>query len=232
MKNILLIGGSHGIGQALLEKLANQHQIWVACRSEDFAHKNQVNHIPFDILQGDFPIEQLPEKLDGFVYLPGTIQLKPFKNLKPEQFQQDFEYNFLKMVGIVQAILPRLLQSSQASIVLYSSVAATTGMPFHTSVAASKAAIEGFAKSFAAEFAPKIRTNVVAPSLTDTPLAEKFLNNDIKKEKSAERHPLKRVGTTNDIANISAFLLSEDSSWITGQVFGVDGGMSTLNTQM
>jgi NAD(P)-dependent dehydrogenase (short-subunit alcohol dehydrogenase family) len=118
--------------------------------------------------------------------------------------------------------------AEQSSIVLFSSVAASMGMPFHTSVAAAKGAIEGFAKALAAEYAPKIRVNVIAPSLTDTPLAEKFLSNDEKKEKSALRHPLKRVGSTEDMAQMASFLLSEKSSWISGQIFHVDGGMSTL----
>ena len=102
------------------------------------------------------------------------------------------------------------------------------GMHFHTSVAASKGAIEGFAKALAAEYAPKIRVNVIAPSLTDTPLADKFLNNDVKKEKSSERHPLKRFGQPEDIAQMASFLLSENSSWMSGQILHVDGGMSTL----
>ena len=131
---------------------------------------------------------------------------------------------------VIQTILPNLTASHQSSIVLFSSVAASMGMPFHTSVAAAKGAIEGFAKALAAEYAPKIRVNVIAPSLTDTPLADKFLNNDVKREKSAERHPLKRVGTTEDMAQMASFLLSEKSSWISGQIFHVDGGMSTLLT--
>ena len=124
--------------------------------------------------------------------------------------------------------MPNLLASEQASIVAFSSVAATMGMPFHTSVAAAKGAIEGFAKALAAEYAPKIRVNVIAPSLTDTPLADKFLNNETKQEKSAERHPLKRFGKPEDSAQMASFLLSDKSSWISGQIFHVDGGMSTL----
>jgi NAD(P)-dependent dehydrogenase (short-subunit alcohol dehydrogenase family) len=102
-------------------------------------------------------------------------------------------------------------------------------MPFHTSVAAAKGAVEGFAKALAAEYAPKLRVNVIAPSLTDTPLADKFLNNDVKKEKAAERHPMKKFGKPEDIAEMAAFLLSDKSQWITGQTFHVDGGMSTLS---
>ena len=132
------------------------------------------------------------------------------------------------MVKVIQTILPQLSGSKQSSIVLFSSVAASMGMPFHTSVAASKSAIEGFAKALAAEYAPKIRVNVIAPSLTNTPLADKFLNTEAKQEKSAERHPLKRYGQPEDLAKMATFLLNENASWISGQILHVDGGMSTL----
>jgi NAD(P)-dependent dehydrogenase (short-subunit alcohol dehydrogenase family) len=170
----------------------------------------------------------LPDVIDGFVYCPGSINLRPFRGLKLEAFEQDMQVNFFQMIKVLQNILPKLTASNQSSVVLFSSVAARMGMPFHTSVAASKAAIEGFAKALAAEYAPKIRVNVIAPSLTDTPLADKFLNNDVKKEKSAERHPLKRFGQPEDSASAAVFLLSDESSWITGQVMQVDGGMSSL----
>ena len=134
------------------------------------------------------------------------------------------------MVKTLQKVLNNLKKSENCSVVLYSTVAVKIGMPFHSSVSASKGAIEGFAKSLAAEFAPNIRVNVVAPSLTDTPLASRFLNNEVKKEKVGDRHPLKRHGNAIDIANSTAFLLSDESSWLTGQILGVDGGMSTLNT--
>ncbi|MGK0385781.1 MAG: 3-oxoacyl-[acyl-carrier protein] reductase, partial [Patiriisocius sp.] len=165
------------------------------------------------------------------VYCPGSINLKPFKRIKPETFQEDLEINFLSLVRVVQGLLPKLTASKHASLVFFSTVAVKVGMPFHTSVAASKGAIEGFAKAFAAEYAPNIRVNVIAPSLTDTPLAGRLLSSDEKKEKMGELHPLKRVGTAEDIANIASFLLSDASSWITGQVLGVDGGKSTLQTQ-
>jgi 3-oxoacyl-[acyl-carrier protein] reductase len=136
--------------------------------------------------------------------------------------------NFFSMVKVIQSVIPQLSASNQSSIVLFSSIAASMGMPFHTSVAAAKGAIEGFAKALAAEYAPKIRVNVIAPSLTNTPLADKFLNNETKQEKSAERHPLKRFGQPEDLAQMASFLLSENSSWISGQIMHVDGGMSTL----
>ena len=149
--------------------------------------------------------------------------------LKISDFEEDMSLNFMALVKITHKLLDKLKASKQASIVYFSTVAVQTGMPFHTSVAAAKGAIEGFARSLAAEYAPNFRVNVVAPSLTDTPLAKRLLGNDKKKEKMDERHPLKRVGTPKDIASIACFLLSDESSWITGQVLGVDGGMSSLN---
>ena len=151
--------------------------------------------------------------------------------LSLEAFQKDMDINFMSLVKTVDGLLPKLKNSEQASLVFFSTVAVKVGMPFHTSVAAAKGAIEGFAKALAAEYAPSFRVNVIAPSLTDTPLAGKLLNSEDKKEKMGDRHPLKRVGNTTDIANLATFLLSEQSSWMTGQVLGVDGGMSTLNIQ-
>lgn len=230
MKNILLIGGSHGIGLEIAKNLSPNHNIIIASRTDEQLADLNVQHIPFDVLTDTLDLNTLPEIIDGFVYCPGSINLKPFKNLKIEQFQDDMDINYLKMVKVFQSVLPKLLQSSQASVVVFSSVAATTGMPFHSSIAGAKAAVEGFAKAIAAEFAPKIRVNVIAPSITNTPLTDKFLNSDVKTERAAERHPLKKVGQPQDIAQMAQFLLSENASWITGQVFHVDGGMSTLQT--
>lgn len=229
MKNILLIGGSHGIGLEIARNISEKNNVIVASRTNENLKDLNVKHITFDAATDVLDLETLPEIIDGFIYCPGSINLKPFKNLKIEQFQEDLEINYLNLVKVFQTVLPKLLKSSQSSVVLFSSVAATTGMPFHSSIAGAKAAVEGFAKAIAAEFAPKIRVNTIAPSITNTPLSEKFLNSDVKMERSAERHPLKKVGQPKDIAQMAQFLLSEDSSWITGQVFHVDGGMSTLN---
>ena len=228
MKNILLIGGSYGIGLALAKELQNDNNVFVASRTNEKITSLNVIHIPFDVSTDTLDTSKLPEVIDGLVYLPGSINLKPFKGLKIDVFESDLQINFISLVKVIQAILPNLTISKQSSIVMFSSVAASIGMPFHTSVAASKGAIESFAKALAAEYAPKIRVNVIAPSLTDTPLAEKFLNNDVKKEKSSERHPLKRFGQPEDIAQMASFLLSEKSSWMSGQILHVDGGMSTL----
>ena len=228
MKNILLIGGSYGIGLAIAKELQFENNVYIASRSNENLADVKATHITFDATKDAIDTSQLPAVIDGLVYCPGSINLRPFKGLKPEAFETDLQINFISLVKVIQSVLPNLLASEQASLVTFSSVAATMGMPFHTSVAAAKGAIEGFAKALAAEYAPKIRVNVIAPSLTDTPLADKFLNNETKQEKSAERHPLKRFGKPKDSAQMATFLLSDKSSWISGQIFHVDGGMSTL----
>ena len=176
----------------------------------------------------DLSTLDLPGELSGLVYCPGSINLRPFKGLKPEAFEADLKINVLGFVSCMQAVLPKLTTNS--SVVLYSTVAVKVGMPFHASVAASKGALEGLGKSLAAELAPNTRVNVIAPSITNTPLADRFLNNETKLEKSAQRHPLKRVGKAEDVASMTRFLLSDESSWMTGQIIGLDGGMSSLNT--
>ncbi len=227
-KNILLIGGSHGIGFSLAEILSADHQVYIASRTKDELQNLSVTHIEFDAENDLFNTSLLPEHLDGFVYCPGSINLKPFKMLGYDTFKEDLEINFFSMVRVVKEIMPRMAENS--SMVFFSTVAVGVGMPFHTSVAAAKGAIEGFTKALAAEYAPKVRCNVIAPSLVDTPLAARLLNNDRKKEMMASRHPLKKVGKAEDIAQMAAFLLSDASGWITGQVMGVDGGLSTINS--
>lgn len=228
MKNIVIIGGSHGIGLSLVKELEGNHNVFVASRTNENLNGLNVKHIPFDVLTDTLDASQLPEQIDGFVYCPGSINLRPFKGLKVESFEQDMQINFFGAVKTIQTILPQLTAASQSSVVLFSSVAASMGMPFHTSIAAAKGAVEGFAKALAAEFASKIRVNVIAPSLTQTPLADKFLNNETKQEKAAERHPMKRFGQPEDLAKMTVFLLNDSSSWMTGQILHVDGGMSTL----
>jgi len=226
-KNILLIGGSYGIGLEMAKKLSTEHHVHIASRSNENLSDLDVTHIPFDVLSDDISEKEIPEKLDGFVYCPGSINLKPFKTMGVDTIQNDMEINFIALAKTVKSIINRMNEGS--SMVFFSTVAVGTGMPFHTSVSAAKGAIEGFARALAAEYAPKIRVNVIAPSLVDTPLSERLLSNDKKKETMSERHPMKRVGVPKDIANMALFLLDSDNSWITGQVIGVDGGMSSLN---
>ena len=229
-KNILIIGGSSGIGLALADLLSSSNNIYIASRSNDNLSGLNVHHITFDATSEILDTSLLPEKLDGFVYCPGSINLRPFKGLSVEAFEKDFQINVTGAINSLKNVLGNLSASGNASIVFFSTVAVQTGMPFHSSVAASKGAIEGLTRSLAAEFAPKIRVNAIAPSIVNTPLASKFLNNDTKLEKANERHPLGRIGSAKEIAQAAAFLLGEESSWMTGRVLQLDGGIGNLKT--
>ena len=232
MGNYLIVGGSKGIGSAIVEKLCLENHTVINMSREEGSPPPGVEHISFDVLKDDIDLNQLPGELDGFVYCPGSIVLKPFKSLKSEQFLADFQINVLGAVRSIQSILPLLGKSNiPSSIVLFSTVAVGLGMPYHASIASSKGAIEGLVKTLAAEFSPKIRVNAIAPSLTDTPLAASLISNADRKQKSAEMHPLKRYGNIADMAAMATFLLTPESSWITGQIFAVDGGLSTLKPQ-
>lgn len=227
-RNILLIGGSHGIGNAIVQHMHTDNNLFVASRENENLPAG-VTHIPFNALEDELDTSALPSQLHGFVYCPGSINLKPFKMLKQSHFEDDMNINFFALLKVTRSVLPLLTASGAGSMVYFSTVAVGTGMPFHTSVAAAKGAIEGFAKALAAEYAPTVRVNVIAPSLVDTPLAGRLLNNDAKKEKMGEMHPLKRVGNVNDVASLAAYLLNQNEGWMTGQVLGIDGGKSTLS---
>ena len=229
-KNLLIIGGSSGIGRALVDILAPAHNVYVASRSDESLNNTGVNYLAFDALSDALDVSALPDQLDGYVYCPGSINLRPFRGLKPETFQQDYDINVVGAVKSLQTVLPLLQKSDVASLVFFSTVAVQTGMPFHASVAAAKGAIEGLTRSLAAEYAPKFRVNCIAPSLTQTPLADKFLNNEAKLEKAQARHPLQQVGSAKNIAQMAAFLLGEESQWMTGQILHVDGGIGDLKT--
>ncbi|MGM0667523.1 MAG: SDR family NAD(P)-dependent oxidoreductase [Bacteroidota bacterium] len=226
MKNILISGANSVIGKQIIELLSSDTNFITLSRSE---LEGSDNHYITDIEKNILP--DIDMALDGLVYCPGTINLKPFRNLKPEDFREDFEINLIGAVKVINKYINNLLKSQSASVVLFSSVAAGSGMPFHASIASSKAAVEGLSRSLAAEFAGRIRFNVIAPSLTDTPLAERLLRTDSQREASAAKHPMKRIGMPVDIAGAVSFLLSDESSWMTGQVLKVDGGLSTLITK-
>ncbi|MEN9699293.1 MAG: hypothetical protein RLZZ301_491 [Bacteroidota bacterium] len=227
-KKFIIIGASSGIGLALTKQLLESGASVFATRLQKeipFEHP-KLQWFKYDAIESEWPLENT--NLDGLVYCPGTIVLKPFKRLSSTDFLTDYNLQVSGAVRAIQAAVPSLLQSTQASIVLFSSVAAQQGLPFHSMVSASKGAIEGLTRALAAEFAPKIRVNAIAPSLTDTPLAENLLNTDAKRDANAARHPLRRIGQTGDLAAMAHFLLDEKSSWISGQVLAVDGGISTL----
>jgi NAD(P)-dependent dehydrogenase (short-subunit alcohol dehydrogenase family) len=230
MKNYLIIGASSGIGKKLADMLANSgNRVYGTYCTKPIQNNTTGPEYNFcNVLEENLNFNFLPDILDGLVYCPGSITLKPFGRIRPEEFVQDFNLQVVGAVKVIQAVLPRLKSSESASIVLFSTVAVKSGFNFHTMVSASKGAIEGLSLALAAELAPKIRVNCIAPSLTDTPLAESLLNNEAKREANAQRHPLKRIGNVNDIAEMAGFLISDKSRWITGQVFHVDGGLSTL----
>lgn len=228
-KKVLIIGGSHGIGLEATRILAEGNEVYVASRTSDNLEGINCHHFIFDVLTDDILEKDLPDVIDGFVYCPGSINLKPFKSLTPEDFEKEFQLNFLALVKLLQGLLTKLKASKNASLVFFSTVAVKTGMPFHTSIAAAKGALEGFARAFAAEYAPTMRVNVIAPSLTNTRLAERLISNDNKRAAIEERHPLKRIGEATDVANLVEYLISDKSSWMTGQVLAIDGGLSTLN---
>ena len=226
MANILVVGGSKGIGAALIETLLPENTVINLSRTAPSITHPNLTHNDFDVLQDDIP---LFEDVQAIVYCPGSINLKPITSLKTEDFKADFEINVLGAVKIIQKYARKLKKQDNASVVLFSTVAVQQGMPFHASVAAAKGAIEGITKSLAAEFAPNIRVNCVAPSLTKSKIAEPMLKNTTIAEGIAKAHPLKRLGEGKDSASLAKFLITEDSSWVTGQIIAVDGGRSKLS---
>lgn len=229
MGKYLIIGGSRGIGKAIaLGLLEKNHEVTISSTSgeADFHHHN-LSVVKWNA-ENNEEISLDSEHLDGLVYCPGTINLKPFHRITKEEFSNEFLVNALGAAEVLKSMLPALKKASAPSVVLFSTVAVGTGMPFHSSIAMAKGAVEGLTKSLAAEWAPTIRVNCVSPSLTATDLAQKLISSPEKMEASAKRHPLHRIGQPSDLASAVQFLLSSESSWITGQNLHVDGGMSTL----
>lgn len=225
-KVYLFAGASSAMAKttAGLLQLAGHKVIGISTKPASFEYNEfyQVENYGF----GGFP--GIETKLDGLVYFPGTINLKPFHRLTAAEFNSDLSINVLGAVSCTQTYLPNLKKSESPSIVFISSVAARVGLPFHSSIAMAKSAIEGLTISLAAEFAPAIRVNCVAPSLVDTPLGERFINTAEKSEQMKKRNPLNKIGSPAEVANAITFLLGEQASWVTGQVMAIDGGMGTL----
>ncbi|MGA0853227.1 MAG: SDR family NAD(P)-dependent oxidoreductase [Luteolibacter sp.] len=226
-KTILLIGGNSGIGLVTAQLLqASGYSLVAAARQAAPLVDLGIPVQPFDAASP--ALHDLPPVLDGLVYFPGSITLKPFHRVTAEDFIKDFQTNCLGAAAAIQAALPSLKEAPSASIVMFSTIAVAQGMAFHASIAAAKGAVEGLTRSLAAELAPKIRVNAIAPSLTDTPLANTLLNSDAKRDAAAKRHPLQQVGKAEDVAKLTAFLLSDDSAFITGQILRPDGGLSSV----
>jgi NAD(P)-dependent dehydrogenase (short-subunit alcohol dehydrogenase family) len=219
MKNILLVGASSKVSIDLIEKYSFNYNFISLSRNDNYS-----DYLKFDILDTlTFPDI---DNLDGIIYFPGNINLKPFKRIKIEEFQNDYNINVVGLLNILK-FYERSLNDS-ASIVMFSSIAAKVGMPFHSSIAMSKAAITSLSRTLSAEWSPKIRLNTISPSLFSSTMSEVFLKDDNMIERMSNKHPLDRVGSVSDISSMINFLISDNSSWITGQDFSVDGGLSTI----
>ena len=226
MKNYLIIGGSSGIGRSLSQLLSEADNVY-ATYYRNKVEDVKINYFYHDAL-GELDLVGLPDIIDGLAYCPGTIELKPISRFTEENFIEDYRTQVVGAIKVLKAVLPRLKLSDKASVVFFSTVAVKTGFPFHSLVSSSKGAIEGLTKSLAAELCPKIRVNCIAPSITQTPLAQNILSTDEKIQANAQRHPLKKIGQPIDIAELARFLLSNKSSFITGQIIHIDGGISSL----
>jgi len=224
MRKVVVIGGSRGIGKAIVSsQLAMGNKVANISRSKPEIFHDNLEHFHCDVLTEELPI--LQKEIDSLVYCPGSINLKPIKSLKLSDFREDLEINLLGAIKVIQFYVDQLKLSQAPSVLLFSTVAVKLGMPFHASIAASKGAIEGLVKTLGAEWAPKIRINAIAPSITETDLSAKLLRNESMKEKMVERHPLKRILIPEEIADLSAFLLSTKAQSISGQIFEMDNGI-------
>ncbi|NDD16931.1 MAG: SDR family oxidoreductase [Chitinophagia bacterium] len=230
MATFLVVGGSSGIGLQVTNQLALAgHTVHATYNTNtEVATTSNIHYHALNVLDENINLDFLPASIEGIVYCPGAISLRPFNRIPTDDFIKDYTLQVVGAIKVIQAALPKLKESKNGSIVLFSTVAVQLGLNFHSLVASSKGAIEGLTKALSAELAPSIRVNCIAPSLTNTPLAASLLNSDQKMDANAQRHPLKRVGTPVDIANAVEFLLTDKSSWVTGQILSIDGGMSTI----
>jgi len=227
MKNIVIIGGTKGIGKAIVGEVVDNNNVVCLSRNQtDFSHDNYTFH-NFDALVDDYPDF---ESVDCLIYCPGSINLKPISTLSLDDFRNDFELNVIGAVRAIKKYLNLLKKSGSASILLFSTVATKLGMPYHASVSVAKSGIDGLVKTLGSELAPKVRINAIAPTITNTELASKILRNDKVIENMVERHPLKKILSSNEVAKMASFLISEDASSISGQIFNMDAGIVSFKS--
>jgi NAD(P)-dependent dehydrogenase (short-subunit alcohol dehydrogenase family) len=225
MKNIVIIGGSKGIGNAILLQQLETNQVHnISRNAPDISHPN-LKHYSLDVLQDVLPEI---ENIDTLIYCPGSINLKPIGSLSIDDFRNDFEINVIGAVKTIQKYLPVLKKGTNPSIVLFSTVAAKLGMPFHASIATAKAGVEGLVKSLGAELASMVRINAIAPTITETSLSAGILRNERMKENMVERHPMKGYLKPEEVASMANYLISDNAKSISGQVFEMDYGIVTF----
>lgn len=228
MSKYLVIGGSSGIGEATVKALSNNgHSVVASYHQNQKQDTENVHYHQLNVLDENLDLSFIGDDLDGVVYCPGSIDLKPFKRFNPDDFLDDYKLQVLGAIKVLQSVHPLLRKSDNGSVVLISTVAVQTGFNFHSKVSSSKGALEGLTRALAAEFAPKVRVNAIAPSITDTPMAAQLLSTEDKKKANAERHPLKAVGQAENIARSIMYLL-QDAKWTTGQILTLDGGISSI----
>ena len=229
MRNYIIIGGSSGIGREVVSLLEIQGANVIATYNNNFVEdRPNVKYLQFDARTDVLNIDDFPEEIHGLAYCPGSINLKPFHRFKEEEFLEDFKLQVLGATKVIKLLLPNMKKSGDASILLFSTVAVQSGYSFHSQVSISKGAIEGLTRSLAAELSPVVRVNALAPSLTNTNLASRFLNTEEKLNFQSEKNPLKKIGEAKDIAEAAEFLLTPSSSWVTGQIIHIDGGDSVI----
>ena len=227
MKNIVIIGGTKGIGKSIVSEVVENHKVVCLSRNQiDFNHDNYTFH-KFDALVDDYPDW---DSVDCLIYCPGSINLKPISTLSLDDFRNDFELNVIGAVRAIKKYLNLLKKSESASILLFSTVATKLGMPYHASVSVAKSGIDGLVKTLGSELAPKVRINAIAPTITNTELASKILRNDKVIENMVERHPLKKILSSSEVAKMASFLISEDASSISGQIFNMDAGIVSFKS--
>jgi len=237
---IIILGANGGIGESLARRLASDgHDLFLTARDQDsiadLADELNAGSASLDVMDPDAVAEVIAQAdsgngIAGLAYCVGNIVLKPLKSAKADDFVDAFRLNTVGAALAIKAA-QKGLEKANGSVVLFSTVAVGQGFTNHSVISAAKGAIEGLTRSLAAELAPNVRVNAIAPSVTDTGIAQKLLSSERVAEGLANMHPLGRVGRPDDIAAMAAMLVSNDSAWITGQIIGVDGGRGSLRTR-